>query len=130
MRHWLRFAWTAAVLVVALGVPALTACASGPPAGPVPPGITPGALGGIEAVGFLSRSETGGDTWAVTDIKPGPSSAVRPRTLATLRPGSVDSVGIAALEGRYIWAAGRRPPSGSGSVPEVLVDGIDAAQEP
>lgn len=113
------------VLVTLLIAATLTGCTGGPPEDAVGPGVDKGWLGGVEVVGYIERSSTEGE-WDVYDLKPGPDSSLQPKLLATLRPGSVDAGGIKALEGRYIWAAGR----GSGDVPEIKVDGIEPAEEP
>lgn len=115
-----------AVLVTLLVAATIAGCTGGPPKEAVGPGVDKGWLGGIEVVGYLEGSASAGEEWAVYDVKPSADSAVQPRILATLRPGSVDAGGIEALEGRYVWAAGR----GSGDVPEIKVDGIEPAEEP
>jgi hypothetical protein len=84
----------------------------------------------MEVVGYLERSDAQDGTWNVFDVKPGPSSSIQPKVLAVLRPGSVEENGIAALDGRYIWASGRAWSGGSGAVPEIQVDGIETAQAP
>jgi len=128
-----RFMSVAASMIlfalVGLTVPS---CDAGPPSAPVKPGYTTGSLGSAEVVGYLSRSDLEGGFWAVYDAPPSASSVVQPKILAVLLPGSVDEPGIAALNGRYVWAAGRV--SGGVSTrmagPEILVDGIDVATPP
>jgi len=116
-----------AVLTVSLAAGLLAGCTGEPPSGPVDPGVEKGSLGGVEVVGYLIGLDSeSGDAWTVYAEMPGSSSSVQPKALATLIPGSVDQGGIAALEGRFIWAAGR---GSSGSVPEIRVDGIEIAEE-
>jgi len=122
----------ASVLVIALGVAlALSAtvvagCTGGPPKGPVSAGVESGALGGMEVVGYLARADS---TWTVFDVDPTAADGTEPNALATLVSGSVDEGGIEALDGRYIWAAGRSS-DGKSDTPEIKVDGIDVAVEP
>lgn len=114
-----------AALALCLAVGMLAACSGGPPSDPVAPGVTSGLLGGMEVVGYLAAPDTEGGPWTVFDSSPSTSSVVQPKALATLKPGSVDQAGIAALDGRYIWAAGR---GSSGAIPEIQVDGIQPAE--
>lgn len=115
-----------AALVLVLGV---AGCMSESPSAsfgtPPRPGYFAGP-GGAEAVGYVVREDIEGGFWALVDIDPGVSSTVQPKIIAVLLPGSVDEVGISALKGRFVWAAGRA--SGGASVrmsgPELLVDGI------
>jgi len=122
---------TLAILATLIGM-VVAGCSTGPPTAPVKPGYTTGSAGSAEVVGYLSRSDLEGGFWAVYDIPPSPSSAQQPRILAVLVPGSVDESGIAALNGRYVRAAGRV--SGGPSIrmagPEILVDAIDVAVPP
>jgi len=110
----------------------IAGCSAGPATGPVKPAYTTGPAGSAEVVGYLWRSDLEGGFWAVYDAPLSPSSAVQPKILAVLLPGSVDEAGIAALDGRYVWASGRT--SGGVSTrmagPEILVDGIDVATPP
>jgi hypothetical protein len=123
---------TALVILLTLLGMALAGCDAGPPSGPVKAGYSTGSFGSAEVVGYLSRSDLEGGFWAVYDIPGSPSSVQQPRILAVLLAGSVDEGGIAALEGRYVWATGRV--SGGASTrmagPEILVDGIDVATAP
>ena len=128
MRGTRTFPVIAAVSILCLAALSTAACTGGVPKEPVSPGVKAGKLSGMEVVGYLTHPDTQGGAWNVHDIKPNPSSAIQPRVLATLRAGSVDQAGIEALDGRYIWAAGRA--SGGTEVPEIRVDGIDAVQEP
>lgn len=121
-RRSLRVRSALAILFIATTV---AGCTGGPPTKAVSSGVDKGWLGGVEVVGYVEPSSKDNE-WSVYDIAPGPDSSRQPRLLATLLPGSVDAGGIKALEGRYIWAAGR----GSGDVPEIKVDGIEPAQEP
>ena len=118
-------------ILLAVGGTTLAGCEAGPPTGPVKAGYKAGSLGSAEVVGYLSRSDLEGGFWVVYS-SPTTSSVVPPKVLAVLLPGSVDEGGIAALDGRYVWAAGRV--SGGASTrmagPEILVDGIDAVQAP
>ena len=122
----------ATMVLLALAGLTVAGCSAGPPAGPVKPTYTTGAAGSAQVVGYLVRAELEGGFWAVYDAPLSPSSAVQPRVLAVLLPGSVDEQGIAALNGRYVWASGRA--SGGASIrmagPEILVDGIDVATPP
>jgi len=121
----------ALVILLAVGGTILVGCDAGPPTGPVKAGYKTGSLGSAEVVGYLSRSDLEGGFWVVYSL-PTTSSVAPPNVLAVLLPGSVDESGIAALDGRYVWAAGRV--SGGASTrmagPEILVDGIDAVQAP
>jgi len=121
----------ALVILLAVGGTILVGCNAGPPTGPVKAGYKTGSLGSAEVVGYLSRSDLEGGFWVVYSL-PTTSSVAPPNVLAVLLPGSVDESGIAALDGRYVWAAGRV--SGGASTrmagPEILVDGIDAVQAP
>jgi hypothetical protein len=128
VKHTRAFSTIVAVSILCLAALTLTACTGGVPKGPVSPGLKAGKLSGMEVVGYLARPDTQDGAWTVYDIKPGPSSAIQPKALATLRAGSVDKAGIEALDGRYIWAAGRA--SGDAEVPEIRVDGIEVVQEP
>lgn len=119
-----RILSASSILVALFIVTAVAGCTGSPPTEAVSPGVDKGWLGGVEVVGYVENSSEG--VWSVYDIAPGPDSSKQPTLLATLRPGSVDAGGIKALEGRYIWAAGR----GSGDVPEIKVDGIEPAREP
>ena len=118
-------------ILLAVGGTTLAGCEAGPPTGPVKAGYKAGSLGSAEVVGYLSRSDLEGGFWVVYS-SPTTSSVVPPQVLAVLLPGSVDEGGIAALDGRYVWAAGRV--SGGASTrmagPEILVDGIDVVQAP
>jgi len=121
----------ALVILLAVGGTILVGCNAGPPTGPVKAGYKTGSLGSAEVVGYLSRSDLEGGFWVVYSL-PTTSSVAPPNVLAVLLPGSVDESGIAALDGRYVWAAGRV--SGGASTrmagPEILVDGIDVVQAP
>jgi len=121
----------ALALLFAAGAMNMAGCAAGPPTGPVKAGYKAGSLGSAEVVGYLSRSDLEGGFWAVYS-SPTTSSVVPPKILAVLLPGSVDEGGIAALDGRYVWAAGRVSEGVSIRMagPEILVDGIDAVQAP
>lgn len=113
-------------VVLATSVTVVAGCTGGPPKGPVPPGVESGSLGGMEVIGYLARVS---GAWTVFDADPTAADGAEPKALATLVPGSVDEGGIAALDGRYIWAAG--PSSDSQSdTPKIKVDGIDVAVEP
>jgi hypothetical protein len=118
-------------ILLAVGGTTLVGCDAGPPTGPVKAGYKAGSLGSAEVVGYLSRSDLEGGFWAVYGL-PTTSSVAPPKVLAVLLPGSVDEGGIAALDGRYVWAAGRV--SGGASTrmagPEILVDSIDVVQGP
>lgn len=114
-----------AMLCVCLAAGMVAGCAGGPPTSPVDPGLKKGSLGGMEVIGYLVGPDTEGGPLTVYDIPPSTSSVVQPNALATLKPGSVDEAGIAVLEGRYIWAAGR---GSSGAVPEIRVDGIQPVE--
>ena len=132
MRRRSGFVTVAAlVILLAVGGTILVGCNAGPPTGPVKAGYKTGSLGSAEVVGYLSRSDLEGGFWVVYSL-PTTSSVAPPNVLAVLLPGSVDESGIAALDGRYVWAAGRV--SGGASTrmagPEILVDGIDAVQAP
>lgn len=85
------------------------------------------ANGSVEATGYVGRSDLEGGFWALYDRPLGPSSAIQPKVLAVLLPGSVDEGGIAALDGSFVRVGGRV--SGGASVrmagPEVFVDSID-----
>jgi len=118
-------------ILLAVGGTTLAGCEAGPPTGPVKAGYKAGSLGSAEVVGYLSRSDLEGGFWVVYS-SPTTSSVVPPKVLAVLLPGSVDEGGIAALDGRYVWAAGRVSASASTRMagPEILVDGIDAVQAP
>lgn len=111
--------------VLALSIVSVSGCTGGPPKGPVQPGVDEGFLGGMEVVGYLAESS--GD-WTVFDADPKASAGLEPEALATLVPGSVDEGGIEALDGRYVWAAGRSA-DGEPDTPEIKVDGIDTAVE-
>lgn len=119
-----------AALVLASG--AAGCMSEGPSASfgtPPKPGYVAGP-GGAEAVGYVVREDIEGGFWALVDIEPSVSSTVQPKIIAVLLPGSVDEVGISALKGRFVWAAGRA--SGGASVrmsgPELLVDAIDPVE--
>jgi len=132
MRRRNGFVTVAALaILLAVGGTTLVGCDAGPPTGPVKAGYKAGSLGSAEVVGYLSRSDLEGGFWVVYS-SPTTSSVVPPQVLAVLLPGSVDEGGIAALDGRYVWAAGRV--SGGASTrmagPEILVDGIDVVQAP
>jgi hypothetical protein len=127
-----RFVTAAVVLtLLAVGGAVLPGCAAGPPSGPVKAGYKTGSLGSAEVIGYLSRSDLEGGFWAVYSL-PATSSVAPPHVLAVLLPGSVDEAGIAALDGRYVWASGRVTGGASTRMagPEIMVDGIDAAQAP
>lgn len=113
----------AGVVALMLGITVVAGCTSGPPEGPVPPGVESGMLGGMEVVGYLANAA---GAWTVFDTDPGGSNGSAAKALATLVPGSVDEGGIEALDGRYIWAAGRSSDGDSGT-PQIKVDGIDVA---
>jgi len=121
----------ALAILLAVGGTTLVGCDAGPPTGPVKAGYKAGSLGSAEVVGYLSRSDLEGGSWVVYSL-PTTSSVAPPNVLAVLLPGSVDEGGIAALDGRYVWAAGRV--SGGASTrmagPEILVDSIDVVQAP
>ena len=121
----------ALAILLAVGGTTLVGCDAGPPTGPVKAGYKTGSLGSAEVVGYLSRSDLEGGSWVVYSL-PTTSSVAPPNVLAVLLPGSVDEGGIAALDGRYVWAAGRV--SGGASTrmagPEILVDSIDVVQAP
>ena len=132
MRRRSGFVTVAAlVILLAVGGTILVGCDAGPPTGPVKAGYKTGSLGSAEVVGYLSRSDLEGGFWVVYSL-PTTSSVAPPNVLAVLLPGSVDESGIAALDGRYVWAAGRV--SGGASTrmagPEILVDSIDVVQAP
>jgi hypothetical protein len=132
MRRRSGFVTVAALaILLAVGGTTLVGCDAGPPTGPVKAGYKAGSLGSAEVVGYLSRSDLEGGFWVVYS-SPTTSSVAPPQVLAVLLPGSVDEGGIAALDGRYVWAAGRV--SGGASTrmagPEILVDGIDVVQAP
>jgi hypothetical protein len=116
-------------LAVVLGV---AGCAAGPPKRSASPGFKKVGAGGAEVVGYLGRSDLEGGFWAVYGSAVGSSSAEAPAVLAVLLPGSVDEAGIAALKGRYVWAAGRLATGASIRMagPEIKVDGIDTVMEP
>lgn len=116
-------------LAVVLGV---AGCAAGPPKGAVPAGFKKVGAGGAEVVGYLGRSDLEGGFWAVYGSSVESSSGGAPAVLAVLLPGSVDEAGIAALDGRYVWAAGRLVTGASIRMagPEIKVDGIDIVMEP
>lgn len=99
-------------------------CTGAPPKGPVSPGVEPAALNGMEVVGYLVKAD---GVWTVFESDPGES--IEAKVLATLVAGSVDEGGIKALEGRYIWAAGRSSDE-EADMPQIKVDGIDVAVEP
>lgn len=131
MRRTRRFCVMAAVCALCMNAVVLAGCGAGPPAGKVSPGLKSVAGGGAEVVGYLGHSDAEGGAWAVFASKPGTSTAGRPSILAMLRPGSVDEGGMKAIDGRYVWAAGRTSgDAGPHSVPVILVDGIDVVQEP
>lgn len=113
------------VAPLTLGIVSFTGCTGGPPKGSVSPGVDEGFLGGMEVVGYLAESD---GAWTVFDAEPSASAGSEPEALVTLVPGSVDEGGIEALDGRYIWAAGRSPNS-EADTPEIKVDGIDTAVE-
>ncbi len=113
------------VVTLALSSATVSGCTGGPPKGPVSPGVDAAALGGAEVVGYLISAD---GAWAVLDADPSASGS-EPKVIAILVPGSVDEGGIAALSGRYIWAAG--PSSdGNNDALTIKVDGIDTAVEP
>jgi len=94
---------------------------------PPKPGYKTGSFGSAEAVGYLVREGFEGGFWAVTDVPPGTSSGVQPKILAVLLPGSHDLAGIAVLEGKLVWVAGRVPGDVSTRMagPEIAVDALD-----
>ncbi len=98
-------------------------CTGEPPKGPVAPGVKSAALNGMEVVGYLAKVD---GAWTVFESDPGESDEAE--GLATLIPGSVDKGGIKALEGRYIWAAGRSSDEAA-DTPQIKVDGIEVAVE-
>jgi len=121
-----RFRIVAIVVAAVLIAGFALGCTGEPPTGPVSPGVTVGSLGGIEVVGYLADD---GGVWTVLDADPTAADTTDPAALAVLVAGSVDEAGIAALEGRYIWAAGTSSDT-SAEVPQIKVDGIDTAVEP
>jgi hypothetical protein len=125
--HKVTLVATALGLAMVLGV---TGCAAGPPKGPVQPGFKKLGTGGAEVVGYLGRADLEGGFWTVQRAPM--TSSAQPVVLAVLLPGSVDEQGIAALEGRYVWASGRLATGGSIRMagPEIRVDGIDTVAEP
>ena len=122
---------TSVVLLTLVGL-TIAGCSAGPPTAPVGPAYTTGAAGSAQVVGYLSRSDLEGGFWAVYDALLSASGAVQPKVLAVLLPGTVNESGIAALNGRYVWASGRG--SGDASIrmagPEILVDAIAVATPP
>ena len=121
----------ALAILLAVGGTTLVGCDAGPPTGPVKAGYKAGSLGSAEVVGYLSRSDLEGGFWVVHSL-PTTSSVAPPNVLAILLPSSVDEGGIAALDGRYVWAAGRVSAGASTRMagPEILVDGIDVVLAP
>lgn len=114
------------VVVFMLSLTVVAGCTGEPPKGPVSPGVESGALGGMEVIGYLADAD---GVWTVFAADPTSSEASGPEALATLVAGSVDEGGIAALDGRYVWAAGRSSDD-EADTPEIKVDGIDVAVEP
>lgn len=106
-------------------------CDAGVPTGRVAPGLTRGAGGSAEVVGYLGRSDAEGGAWVVYATDPSKSSTSTPAILAVLRPGSGDMAYTSEIDGKYVWAAGRLSSGvGQGNVPSILVDAMDVVQAP
>ncbi|MDZ4178079.1 MAG: hypothetical protein U1E29_02415 [Coriobacteriia bacterium] len=121
-----RILMVVGAVALTLAMSVVAGCTGEPPKGPVSPSVESGALGGMEVIGYLADAD---GAWTVFDADPKLSEASEPKALATLVAGSVDEGGIEALDGRYVWAAGRSS-DGEADTPEIKVDGIDVAVEP
>jgi hypothetical protein len=126
----MRWAHTSAVLLaLALTVFASSSCTGVVPQGPVRPGITSGKLGGIEAVGYVERSDSDGGAWVLYQTPTHASGSAQRKVVAFVRPASGQSFKD-EIEGRYVWVAGRRSGSASGGPPTIIADALELAEEP
>jgi hypothetical protein len=137
-----RLVLIAAVSIAAL---ALSACVSttAPPTpapAPLPPGTSAkvGAMpvaditdlgdGRVVANGWVAYEDLEGGFWAVMDIAPGPSSAVQPKIVAVLLPGTVTAEQLKNVEGTFVGAEGVMQTGASIRMagPEIVVDALRA----
>lgn len=133
-RSWRPLLVIAVAALVAAGVAGCFEAGPGDRFGTPPkPGLIRGSLDNAEAVGYVvHETELEGGFWALMDQPLGTSSAVQPKVVAVLVPGTGDEGSYAKLEGRLVWVGGRVAEGASIRMagPELKVDGIEPIDTP